>query len=70
MHNPFISRLSAAVVLVVSVLSTGGCSGGVGNLYGKVTYNGQTVTSGIVACIGSDGVARYCTMMVPVIIVP
>jgi len=36
-----------------------GCSGGVGNLVGKVTYKGKTVASGAVIAVGPDGVARY-----------
>ena len=36
-----------------------GCSGGVGNLVGKVSYKGKTVASGAVIAVGPDGVARY-----------
>lgn len=52
-------RVVGFAVLGVGVFALCGCSGGIGNISGKVTFKGKTVASGAVIAVGSDGIARY-----------
>jgi hypothetical protein len=49
----------AGVVLLLCAGCLTGCGPGIGDVSGKVTYKGSSVTSGQVVIIGSDNLPKY-----------
>ena len=52
--NSFRSGLLASWIIALAFFAIAGCSSGLGELTGRVTYKGQVVASGTVVIVGSD----------------
>lgn len=53
-----IVRYLGSVALSILVIQLAGCSGGVGDVSGKVSYKNKPVVFGSVSFVGSDGIPR------------